>query len=145
MHDFHEHDAPQDFVHGVAGDGGEGLIRVEEAIARGHVDTHEGLLGERVEVLLRFREESGAALHDRDDLVEGARHVPRVPGQLRARRGITRGEPPCQLDEGGVHARARAPAADGHSLLLRWVWEGTWITSPDTARARGASSPVGRD
>ncbi len=79
-------------------------------------------MSDGVEVLLRFREERGAALHDRDDLVEGARHLARVLGQLPARRGITRREPPCQLDEGGIHGRVQAPAADGRRLLVRWVW-----------------------
>ena len=126
MHDVGELHTAHDLLHRVADDGGESLVRVEEAIARAHVHAHERLLGERVEVLLRFGEESGAALHDGDDLVKRARHVTGLPRELRAGGGIARGEAPGQVDEGGIHTRV------------------TEITSPDTAWTSGASSPESR-
>jgi len=111
MHHLQQDETSCDVLHGVAGNPGEGLVGVEDTVVRGHVDADEGLLGEGVEVLLGLGEKGGAALEHGDHLVECAGHVPRLPGQLRARGGIAGGQPTGQVDERRIQVRSANPPA----------------------------------
>ena len=93
----------EDLVSRIAHQGGEGVVRKEDTIWRHDADAHQGLMRERLEVLLRLGEEGRSLLQGGDDFVERTGHLAGMAGELPARRGITRGEASRQVGEVGVH------------------------------------------